>query len=446
MIPLKAITRTSHPAGLIVCLLALLIAHSGPAFAEQRLALVIGNAAYGGNNKLNNPVNDAQDMATVLRQVGFEVMESYDANLEQMEKAIRTFGQKLRVGGGVGLFYFSGHGVQYESENYLIPIGAIEAITAAGHLRLKAEPASYVLAVMEEARNDLNVVILDACRDNPFKGLFRGSSPEGLLPLTAPSGSLIAYSTRPGKRALDGSGRNSPYVKYLKQELPKRGVSVQDMLTNVRVAVMSETHGDQAPGYYSELNRPFCFVGSCGQVTGPSVAQAPAIETPNKGDNVEEKPITPEPPPKDTGTENPSAIGSPMELVGTYRLVQGRELNLDGSLFDPKAPLVKGKLVIEAWVGGVYRIRAVATLKGIGTMSRFSGIYRIEHKQDGFVAYRNKNSSQYVEFINIQGTVLTTRNRGSNFEDIYEWKRVGSEEVKDKYLERELQRQLEYLD
>lgn len=224
MIPLKTITRTSHPAGLIVCLLALLIAHSGPVFAEQRLALVIGNAAYGGNNKLNNPVNDAQDMAAVLRQVGFEVMESYDANLEQMEKSIRTFGQKLRVGGGVGLFYFSGHGVQYESENYLIPIGAIEAIMAAGHLRLKAEPASYVLAVMEEARNDLNVVILDACRDNPFKGLFRGSSSEGLLPLTAPSGSLIAYSTRPSKKALDGSGRNSPYVKYLKQELPKRGV------------------------------------------------------------------------------------------------------------------------------------------------------------------------------------------------------------------------------
>ena len=281
MITLKVSTKASRPAGLIVFLLALLIAHSSPAIAEQRLALVIGNAAYGGNNKLHNPVNDAQDMAKVLRQVGFEVTEVYDAGLRKMKEAIQTFGQKLQQRGGVGLFYFSGHGVQYAGENYLIPIGATETITAVGHFQYEALPAGYVLATMEDAKNDVNIVILDACRDNPFKSLFRGSGSEGLAAMPVPNGSLIAYSTRPGKRALDGSGRNSPYVKYLKQELPKSGVSVQDMLTNVRVAVMSETGGEQAPGYYSELNRPFCFVGSCGQTAGPSVAQAPVTVTPS---------------------------------------------------------------------------------------------------------------------------------------------------------------------
>ena len=193
MIPLKTITRTRHPIGLIACLLVLLIAHSGPAFAEQRLALVIGNAAYGGNNTLNNPVSDAQDMAAVLRQVGFEVTEVYDAGLRKMKETIQTFGQKLQKG-GVGLFYFSGHGVQYAGENYLIPIGATETITAVGHFQYEALPANYVLATMEDAKNDVNIVILDACRDNPFKSLFRSSGSEGLAAMPVPNGSLVAYS------------------------------------------------------------------------------------------------------------------------------------------------------------------------------------------------------------------------------------------------------------
>jgi formylglycine-generating enzyme required for sulfatase activity len=261
---LRIIDYLSSVARLILVLLILAVIPSSPALAERRLALVMGNAAYGGNNALDNPVNDAKDIAAVLRQVGFEVTEVPNANLRKMKEAIQSFGEKLKQG-GVGLFYFSGHGVQYAGENYLIPIGATETITAVGHFQYEAVPAGYVLATMEDAKNAVNIVILDACRDNPFKSLFRGPGSEGLAPMPVPSGSLIAYSTRPGKKALDGSGRNSPYVKYLKQELLKPGVSIQDMLTNVRVAVKKETHKEQEPGYYSELDGPFCFVGPCGQ-------------------------------------------------------------------------------------------------------------------------------------------------------------------------------------
>jgi len=177
-----------------------------------------------------------------------------------METAIQEFGEKLRKG-GTGLFYFAGHGAQYQGENYLFPIGAMRSVTVAQHLRHRTMSVGYILATMEGAKNNLNIVILDACRNNPFaRSLFRGvDSPEGLALLEVPSGTLIAYATRPNKTALDSTGgRNSPYVKHLKRELLKPGISILKALTNVRVAVKKETKNRQAPGFYSELDREFC--------------------------------------------------------------------------------------------------------------------------------------------------------------------------------------------
>jgi len=269
-----------------------------PSHPNQRIALIIGNGAYANKEDvLPNPPNDADDMAKVLKQVGFEVMLSKNISLEAMENAIKAFGDKLNKG-GTGLFYFAGHGVQYQGDNYLFPIGAMGSVSAAEHLRYKTVNVNYILGTMAAARNNLNIVILDACRNNPFaRSLFskRGlKNSNGLASMEVPSGTLIAYATRPNKTALDGTGgRNSPYVKYLKQELPKPGLSILEMLTNVRVAVKKATKNRQAPGFYSELDRKFCFVAPCGQST---LSQAP--------------PVTPVPPPVISQTPIPPTISA----------------------------------------------------------------------------------------------------------------------------------------
>jgi len=225
---------------------------SQTAASGQRVALVIGNGTYK-KAPLPNPLNDADDMTQVLEQTGFKVTKLKNASLPEMKTAIQAFGRKLNDG-GVGLFYFAGHGVQYQGENYLFPIGATINVSTVGHLPYETLQANYVLAVMEDAKNSLNLVFLDACRNNQVaRSLFRSrgmEEKEGLAPMQAPSGSLIAYATRPNRRALDGEGRNSPYVKFLKKELLKPGLEIEKMLKNVRVLVRQETNEYQAPGYY----------------------------------------------------------------------------------------------------------------------------------------------------------------------------------------------------
>jgi len=251
-----------------------------PTKKQRRVALVIGNNAYL-KASLKNAGNDADDMATVLTQVGFEVMKLKNVSLEKMETAIREFGRKLSYG-GIGLFYFSGHGAQYQGENYLFPIGAMLSVITADHLRYKTVNVSYILTTMESAKNDLNIIFLDACRNNPLaKSLLTGRNikmTKGLALMPAPNGSLIAYATRPNKLALDGGKgeRNSPYVKYLKREILKPGIPILDMLTKVRAAVKEETNEYQAPGFYSELDGSFCFVGTCG--TDPPVPPKPSTK------------------------------------------------------------------------------------------------------------------------------------------------------------------------
>jgi formylglycine-generating enzyme required for sulfatase activity len=253
---------------------------SQAAASGQRVALVIGNGTYK-KAPLLNPLNDADDMTQVLEQAGFKVTKLKNASLQEMKTAIQAFGRELNDG-SVGLFYFAGHGVQHQGENYLFPIGATINVSTVGHLPYETLQVNYVLAVMEDAKNSLNLVFLDACRNNPIaRSLFRSRGMEdkgGLAPMQAPSGSLIAYATRPNRRALDGEGRNSPYVKFLKKELLKPGLEIEKMLKNVRVAVRQETNEYQAPGYYSELNETFCFVEPCGKMQ--LAAQASPVTQP----------------------------------------------------------------------------------------------------------------------------------------------------------------------
>jgi len=204
---------------------------------ERRLALVIGNSSYK-SAPLRNPANDAQDMATTLKGLGFDVMHKENADQRTMKRGIREFGKKLR-NGGMGLFYYAGHGVQVKGRKYLIPIGA--QIDTESEVEYEAVDAGRVLGQMEDAGNDLNIAILDACRDNPFIRSFRTVT-RGLARMDAPKGSIVAYSTAPGEVAADGEGRNGVYTKHLIKYMKVPGLSVEQVLKKVRRQVIEETN------------------------------------------------------------------------------------------------------------------------------------------------------------------------------------------------------------
>jgi uncharacterized caspase-like protein len=195
-----------------------------PGLAERRTALVIGNAAYGEFGVLRNPVNDATDMATTLRQLSFDVTLLRDVDLRTIQEAVETFVRQLRQG-GVGLFYFAGHGMQVQGENYLIPLRA--RINREQDVVYETIPVGRILGGMEDAGNQLNIIILDACRDNPYARQWR-SDQRGLAMLQGAHGSLIAYATAPGTVASDGSGRNGVYTEHLLKHLSTPGISEEE--------------------------------------------------------------------------------------------------------------------------------------------------------------------------------------------------------------------------
>lgn len=223
----------------------------------SRIALIIGNAAYP-KAPLDNPVNDAYDMANVLKNLGFQAIVKTNADKKTMKTAVREFGQKLTKG-SVGVFYYSGHGLQSKGLNYLIPIHA--DIQDEADIEFETMEAYYVLRQMEQANNGVNLVILDACRDNPYKSYMKGSQ-NGLARMDSPTGSLIAYATSPGTVAYGtGKQRNSIYTKHLLtvlQSMPT--LSVTDLFIQVRNRVMQETNGQQVPWESVSLTRPFRFV------------------------------------------------------------------------------------------------------------------------------------------------------------------------------------------
>ncbi len=232
------------------------LGQSIPASMGKRTALVIGNSEYEGGS-LRNPANDAQDMASALGKLGFDVTLKINAGQEQMEEAISEFGRKLYLG-GVGLFYYAGHGVQVAGENYLIPVNA--TIESESDVRYKAVNIGQVLGKMGEARNGLNMVILDACRDNPFAKSFRSSS-RGLAVVNsaAVKGTLIAYATSPGNVASDGEDRNGLYTKHLLQHITTPGVPVEQVFKRVLQGVEQDTNGKQSPWTSSSFSGDFFF-------------------------------------------------------------------------------------------------------------------------------------------------------------------------------------------
>jgi len=224
----------------------------------KRVALVIGNAKYKFS-PLNNPGNDATDMAASLRSVGFDVIEVKDANKRQMRAATRRFEDKLAAS-DVGLVYYSGHGVEVKGRNYLIPVDA--DIRREHEVEDQAFDAGNILRMMESLQGTekkrVNIMIVDACRNNDLARSWRSTN-RGLARMDAPTGSFISFATAPGQVASDGNGRNSPFTKHLLQALKQPNVPIELVFKEVRRNVMAETGGEQVPWENSSLVGDFYF-------------------------------------------------------------------------------------------------------------------------------------------------------------------------------------------
>lgn len=246
--------------------------------SEKRVALVIGNGAYPNVGELPNPPNDAKLMAKTLRALDFDVIERINAGQKDMKKAIKLFGEKLEEAGkdAVGLFYFAGHGVQVGGTNYLIPVNV--DIQDESDVDIEAVSANTVQQQMAYAGNRLNLIVMDACRNNPFKRSFRSAS-RGLARMDASKGTLIAYATSPGDVAADGSGGNSPYTEALSKALLTPGLTVERVFKEVRNSVVSVTNNRQVPWEASSLTGgDFYFKAEPVQVAA-TVPAAPSTST-----------------------------------------------------------------------------------------------------------------------------------------------------------------------
>jgi hypothetical protein len=241
----------------LTIVMSLLFATTLQAKQEQRLALLIGNSHYAHGGSLDNPVNDVRAIKKALEGLGFTVMKYEDCSQKTMKRAMDKFGRKLK-GRDVGLFFYAGHGVQVNGHNYLLPADA--KLDSENDAEYDCVRADRVLAKMESAGSRTNIVILDACRDNPFERSWRrGTEGAGLAFMNAPSGSLIAYSTAPGKTALDGGGRNSPYTSALLQHIATPNITVLEMFQGVRSTVMERSGYKQTPWESTSLRGNFYF-------------------------------------------------------------------------------------------------------------------------------------------------------------------------------------------
>jgi hypothetical protein len=236
--------------------LVALLSLSGVAAAQNRFALVIGNSSYRAVTPLPNPVRDAQAVTAFLRTAGFEVTSALNLDQSDMRRVVRDFAARHadKDKDTVALIYFAGHGVQVDGENYLLPVDA--DIAREADVALEGVRFADIMNHLDRIRSATRIVILDACRNNPFAD---GNAARGLAIVNAPAGSLVAYSTSPGATAEDGSGANSPFAAALLESAKTPGAPIEATLKNVRLAVHKVTDGRQIPWEVSSLVEPFSF-------------------------------------------------------------------------------------------------------------------------------------------------------------------------------------------
>lgn len=223
---------------------------------DVRVALVIGNAAYSGDAALVNPANDARAMANTLKALGFTVVELRDGSKSEMTEALARARNALAGKQGVGLLYYAGHGLQLDWRNYMVPVDA--QMSTAADVPLQAIDVNQVLDAFRKAGNRMNILVLDACRDNPFASTASG---KGLAQVDAPPGTFLAYATAPGNVAADGDAKagNGLYTQYLLEELKKPTAKIEDVFKRVRFNVRQKSEGRQIPWESTSLESDFFF-------------------------------------------------------------------------------------------------------------------------------------------------------------------------------------------
>ncbi|MEM9671563.1 MAG: caspase domain-containing protein [Cyclobacteriaceae bacterium] len=225
---------------------------------EKRIALLVGISRYQFATSLSNPNNDVDSMEVTLKKLGFDVIVSKDPNYKSLRISINDFGTRLNDY-DVGLFYFAGHGLQIKGFNYLVPVDANPLNE--NQVEYDCVNANLILSIMEDANNKTNFIFLDACRNNPFERSWnRSPTLPGLSYMSAPYGTLIAYSTAPNKTALDGEiDSNSPYTLALTEEILSPDLTILQVLQNVRLKLIRQTEGEQVPWESTSLLNDFKF-------------------------------------------------------------------------------------------------------------------------------------------------------------------------------------------
>lgn len=255
------------------CAVVMVVITATTAMAEPRIALVVGNGQYSLVSPLDNPVADAQLIATTLGECGFEVKILTDTTQITLNRAIAQFGRDLRVAGpeATGLFYYAEHGVQSFGANYLLPVDA--TLSDAADLSLVAVQINSVLRQMFSAKNKTNFFILDACRNNPFEDIL-DLNDNGLAEMKAPVGTFLSYATGPGAVALDGLDGSSLFTKALAKQILLAGLPIEKVFKNVRIEVIEKTGGQQTPWDTSSLTGDFFFEAKAAVSVDDMSAQA----------------------------------------------------------------------------------------------------------------------------------------------------------------------------
>jgi hypothetical protein len=391
-------------------MLCLAICLCFPALGDAaKHALVIGNGDYEGV-PLHTPVNDADAMYSVLRSLGFSVEKGINLDHEEMEGAIRSFGTRLS-GGDTALFYFSGHGAQVKGINYLIPIGA--RIASADEIKYKAVNAEMVLGKMEQSGSQLNLIILDACRNNPFKGF--KSADQGLAPMIAPQGkeTLIAYATAPGSVAGTGYESQSIYTKYLAAALKTPGLRIEDVFKRVRASVWKETSGEQQPWESTSLMKDYYLAGGTMIRDEPDRDSGPRtgsllVETTPKGARVYVNGVNKGTAPVELSGLEPRKVTVQSVLSG-YRTQEEEVLVETGRI--KRVTLVMDRIQQERTEPQQYSSARVTLRNTPRTLSN-EDVQAMLEKYNFFDYYKNKSGNFKNDFVDNGDGTVTDRATG----------------------------------
>ena len=295
-----------HIVGSILIFMACL---TSAAHAEKRVALVVGNSAYRNVTPLDNPANDAALMAETLKGVGFDLIGNsaqLDLDKSALDNAVQSFGRQIQ-GADVALFYYAGHGVQVRGSNYLVPINANP--TREADVDFQMVDLNLVMNQMQGSGTRLNLVILDACRNNPFGGRGLRSSEGGLAQIRAPEGTLISYATQPGNVAQDGNDGHSPYTRALAGTMKRAGLDLFDTFNEVGLTVKRSTGGSQQPWVSSSPIDGKFYFSSPPTTVSSAPSQIPQQETPQT-----------EPPRQEARLTEPAQSLSPDKVTDCDRL------------------------------------------------------------------------------------------------------------------------------